>query len=310
MSATLSPADIGLPEAPPEPSRPAGAAGHARVRADAQLRALLTHHDGTTAGSDPEELHKFRVAVRRLRSLLKSWPVFGTGGDDMAAELRWLGGVTSPVRDLDVLLARLREDVADFGGDDRAAAATLIAALTEERDRYQDELRDALASKRYRKLLTGLAALATSAEVTQPATELQPGTALIGSLRKPYRKLARAVDTLGYEPGDDDLHALRIHGKKLRYAAETALASAENSEVKHLKDVMKACRELQNVLGEHQDAVVAAERLRALGTAQTDPRVAMVAGRIVERGLARRAAVRARWPAVWRVIADAAAPLV
>lgn len=280
------------------------------MRADAQLRALLAHHDGSTAGIDPEELHRFRVAIRRLRSLLKGPPVFGTDGEVVAAELRWLGGVTSRVRDLDVLLARVRKDVADFDADDRAAASTLIDALTGERDQYQQELLGALASKRYRKLLTGLAALATSADLAQPATELQPGTALIGSLRKPYRKLARAVDALGDKPEDDDLHALRIHGKRLRYAAETVLVSAKKSEAKHLTVVVKACRELQNVLGEHQDAVVAAERLRALGTAQTDPRVTLVAGRIVERELVRRAAVRKRWPAVWRVIADAAAPLV
>ena len=53
------------------------------------------------------------------------------------------------------------------------------------------------------------------------------------------------------------------------------------------------------MLGEHQDAVVAGERLRAFAAAG-DPALAFAAGRIAEREEARRREARERWPSVWR----------
>ena len=84
---------------------------------------------------------------------------------------------------------------------------------------------------------------------------------------------------------DEELHAVRIHVKRARYAAELAGAGA----------YVKAAKALQDVLGEHQDAVVAAERLRDLATRMPD--TALAAGRLVERERA-RAARRARRVAV------------
>jgi CHAD domain-containing protein len=54
---------------------------------------------------------------------------------------------------------------------------------------------------------------------------------------------------------------------------------------------------LQDVLGEHQDAVVAEERIRSW--AATSPVEAFVAGRLVQRQRDRRAVARAEWQAAW-----------
>ncbi|MGH3520403.1 MAG: CHAD domain-containing protein [Haloechinothrix sp.] len=308
------PSEFGLPEQAPVVAQSAGAGEHARARVDAQLRALLACQDGTRSGADPEDLHQFRVAIRRLRSLLKTSPMFGADGEAVRAELSRLGTITGPVRDLDVLLMRLNDDVADFDPVDRAAAATLISALRRERGHDRRTLNRALSSPRYAKLLAGIAALATAKDHDTDADSALPerdGTKLLASLRKPFRKLARAVDTLAEDPLDDDLHELRILGKRLRYAAETALPSARKSDTRQLKAVIKECKALQDLLGEHQDAVVAAERIRGLAAqSEADARVAFVAGRIVEREHARRAQVRATWPAVWHRISDSAVPLL
>lgn len=280
---------------------------------DKQLRDLLAHQDGTRAGTDPEELHQFRVAIRRLRSLLKTTSMFGDAGDAVRDELRWLGAVTGPVRDLDVLLLRLRDDLAGFGPEDQAAAAELLSVLRSERAQAHRVLGRALSSARYADLLRAVAALAMSSEHDDEirSTDL-PGTKLIASVRKPYRKLARAVGALPEDPPDDDLHALRIQGKRLRYAAETAMPSVRKKEGKQLKSVIKASRTLQDVLGEHQDAVSASTRVIDLvGRLNgADARVAFVAGRIVEREHARRAKVRAEWPEIWHRISDSAAALL
>jgi CHAD domain-containing protein len=62
---------------------------------------------------------------------------------------------------------------------------------------------------------------------------------------------------------------------------------------------VKRAKKLQDVLGDHQDAVVAAGRLRALAAGST-PELALVAGRLVEREEERRLEARAAWPKAWQ----------
>jgi CHAD domain-containing protein len=101
--------------------------------------------------------------------------------------------------------------------------------------------------------------------------------------------LRKAVGALPQEPLDEQLHDLRKRGKRARYASELA---------RH-RSVAKLAKQLQDVLGEHQDSTVAEERLRALGTL-APPDEAVAAGRLLEREHARRAAARAAWPDAWR----------
>ena len=62
---------------------------------------------------------------------------------------------------------------------------------------------------------------------------------------------------------------------------------------------MRRAKKLQDVLGEHQDAVIASERLRELASAAA-PGQALAAGRLVEREEERRVAARAAWPKAWK----------
>jgi CHAD domain-containing protein len=113
------------------------------------------------------------------------------------------------------------------------------------------------------------------------------------------------VRALPADPPDDDLHALRIHGKKLRYNAELARSSAKKKQAAKLAALVKATRKLQTVLGDHQDAVVATDRVRSLLPA-ADAELGFVAGRIAEHELRKRTEARAAWPAVWARIRETA----
>ena len=77
---------------------------------ETQYRAIVEHDAGTRLGRDPEELHKMRVATRRLRAFLRTGrPLLDADwAEALRLELRWLGGVLGPVRDLDVLIGHLR----------------------------------------------------------------------------------------------------------------------------------------------------------------------------------------------------------
>ncbi len=101
---------------------PGDALAALRARLRLQLRDILANDPGTRLGRDPESLHDMRVAVRRSRALLRAGSKLYT--DDVSAlaeELRWLGERLGAVRDLDVLLERLRSDVEGLDADDRAA---------------------------------------------------------------------------------------------------------------------------------------------------------------------------------------------
>ncbi len=91
-----------------------------RITLQAQLDVPAASERGVREGVDPEELHRFRVALRRSRSLLRAArPVLEGQLAGVDAELRWLGSVTGPPRDLDVLTAHCSTVSATTGPGER-----------------------------------------------------------------------------------------------------------------------------------------------------------------------------------------------
>jgi len=107
-------------------------------------------------------------------------------------------------------------------------------------------------------------------------------------------KLRKAVGKLGDDPSDEAVHNARIKGKRARYAAELARPGSG----KRIERFVERAKRLQDVAGEHQDAVVAAQRFREL--AEEDPAVALAAGRLVERQRIRKAKARRALPKAWK----------
>jgi CHAD domain-containing protein len=247
-----------------------------------QLRELERYDPGLRLGDDPEDLHKFRVATRRSRAMIRATkPLLGERLKPLADELKWLGGVLGPVRDFDVLLMRLREEVRTLAPDTNGGEG-LLAALEEERERRNDVMLAALADERYFRLLDSYAAaIEWLPDLDTP--DLRPIAAK--QLRK-LRKSARALDD---EPSDEELHAIRIRAKRARYSAELAAVADSGKPLARYLDSLKS---LQDVIGEHQDAVVAQGELRAVARAKT----ALAAGRLIERERDRRAERRSDYP--------------
>jgi len=244
-----------------------------------QLRELGARDPGIRLGDDPDDVHQFRVATRRTRAVLRATePLLGEAMSGLGSELKWLAGVLGPVRDLDVLLAHLQREAAELGDDDSRSAGLLLAALGRERDTRRAELLRALDSDRYLALLDAFG----TAVSTLPVLDVDEGLRPLA--RGAYRKLRKAVEATPADPTDDELHALRIRTKRARYAAEL-------DGGKDLTKYLAALKRVQDVIGEHQDAVVAEERLRAVTTAGT----AVAAGRLIERERSRRRARRSEY---------------
>jgi CHAD domain-containing protein len=272
---------------------------HVRVALDTRLRALLSHDAGARTGADVEDVHQMRVSVRRMRAALKAArPLLDAEwSDGLREELGWLGRSLGPVRDLDVLLPHLRGLAADLSAAEQAAAEQLIAVLDEDYLVARRDMLAALNTPRYSTLLERLADAVRLPLPTRSATDARPE--LVELVRVEYRSLRKAVLRAGQNPPDAVLHALRIKGKRLRYTGELA-EPALGGPVRRL---LAATAELQEVLGDHQDACVAQERIRELLPRlgdRTDPEVFFVAGRMTEREHGRAGHLRTLWWDAWK----------
>jgi CHAD domain-containing protein len=282
------------PEASP-PGPAASALDHVLAMLRAQLEAIRAHDPGTRLGTDPEELHRMRVAVRRLRAILRAArPMFEPEPiEALRGELAWLGDALGVQRDLDVMRDYLREELSTLDPVERRGGQRLLRHLEEAREASRLELMKALDDDRYLALLDRLGETIERPPVADPDVSLRDVAA------REFKKLRKAVEALPGEPSDADLHRARIRAKRARYAAELAApvvgASAER--------FVEKAKLLQDALGEHQDAVVAEGRLRELFDGVRGRRAGFVAGRLVERQRARRLAARADFAGIWPKVA-------
>ena len=120
-------------------------------------------------------------------------------------------------------------------------------------------------------------------------------------VRRPWRALRKSVAALGSPPTDEELHRIRIQAKRCRYAAEAAAAVSG----KRAADFARAATALQDVLGEHNDAVVAEAWLLDWATPRRSPKAVFAAGELA--GLERAAALsaRRRWRSRWKELVAA-----
>ena len=226
---------------------------HVLATLRAQLAIILASEAGTRAGRDPEDLHKMRVAVRRLRAILRaSRPLFDAKWvKGLRSELDWLGTSLGEARDLDVLREYLGSEVASLERTEQKAGQKLLRRLDADRARARGALREVLAGPRYAKLLTRLKASFAAPPVSSTDVSLP------GSAAAEFQKLRRAVKGLPGHPSADDLHEVRIKVKRARYAAELVEAAAGSRGARFLDQA----KTVQDILGEHQDAVVLEEYL-------------------------------------------------
>jgi CHAD domain-containing protein len=282
-------------EAPSEeaaPSKNEPAVEHLRAYLRTQLTAIERHDPAVRVGSDPEDLHKLRVAVRRSRAALReARSLLGEErGRELRDELRWFGRQLGPARDLDVLIAHLRSEVALLDGPDAIPAGKIVMQLEAEREAVQAELIAALESPRYSALL------AMVEETVSAPPVAASDVSLTKVAHREFRRLERHVKALGPAPSNDALHRARIQAKRLRYATELS------SELlgKDGRRLVSAAKTFQDVVGAHQDAVVAEERIRNAVRRARGVGSGLAAGRLIERERARRADARAELPKAWK----------
>ena len=228
------------------------------------LQEVRVNLPGTIGDIDTEFLHDIRVAVRRTRSLLK------LGRPALPPHLRetweprfkWLGDLTTPVRDLDVYQLGLPEMTGWLLATSAADLGPFQAYLAGRRAVERRTLLRALRGARLRRLLDDwpieLSALADSARSADGAA-WSAGALAQANVSRAHRRVVRGGTAISDSSPPEALHLLRKRCKELRYALEMFAPVLEGAQVaKAIKDL----KMLQDVLGRFQDSEVQRTTLR------------------------------------------------
>jgi CHAD domain-containing protein len=272
----------------------------------ALLDTLAANVPGTIADTDTEFLHDLRVAVRRTRSVLKlaGQALPAAARAHFRAEFKWLGDLTTPVRDLDVYLLELPAMTAGLVGADPADLDPFGEYLRRARVRARRELVRGLRSARFTRLLAQWRETleqAASAGRRRPAA----GTLAAASIAAAHRKVLEGGAAITPGSAPERLHDLRKRCKELRYLLEVfASLHAPDAQWRAVREL----KGLQDCLGEYQDTEVQRAELRAFAAQmmaeQLAPAATLLAMGEVAAGVARRErAARAAFDGLFREFA-------
>jgi CHAD domain-containing protein len=282
------------------PDDPAGQVVAATFR---QAVSRIAATESQVRRGELEGIHRLRTTTRRLRSELLALESFvdPKWRKQIEEELKWLAKRLGDVRDMDILLARLTKAAAkrEEGGEHESALAPLFAKFQSRREQAAWSLSDALHSDRYRGLLANLEQAVSEPPLTDAAAE--PCRAgLPPAARGAWRRLKKGVRSLGPDDPDQEFHDLRKTAKRARYTAELIAPLISGGAAKSADRFIHLVTEVQDVLGEHQDAVVAAHEIE-LGLAEyaDDPVFVLAAQALLEREHDKAQATRRALFKVW-----------
>lgn len=254
----------------PSPARRPGrsaSAGEVVIAYLARQFEELTRWDMSVRRGEPDAIHQMRVAARRMRATLQEFrPLFhGARFDRAVNELRWLGQELGAARDEEVMRDLLVAQLDELPGE------TVLGPVRARIDGHfaprladaEGQVREVLGSARYLQLLSELEAFVSTPPSVAVAQERATGV-LPKIVRHSQARVRRRMLTARRAPegGERDraLHDARKAAKRARYAAEAASPAFGPRSQKSAT----ALKRLQSSLGDHHDAVIAADALRAL----------------------------------------------
>jgi CHAD domain-containing protein len=219
---------------------------------------LRDNVDGVAEAIDTEFLHDFRVAVRRTRSVLKlAGDVLPAGlADKYAPEFRWLGDLTTPVRDLDVYLLGFAGLAGGLVSADPVDLASFQSFLRRRRTAERRRLVRGLRSARFRNLLADWQRDLAAVPADGPAI----GAVARIRVRRAFDRVVRHGRAITAGSPAERVHTLRKRCKELRYLLE--IFRPLHDPAPH-RQIVRELKRLQDCLGDFQDGEVQREAVRA-----------------------------------------------
>ncbi len=216
-------------------------------------------------GSAVGRVHQARGGIRRLRSVLQTFPgLFDPKWSNaLLVELSWFGGVLGESRDLDVLRAGMVQS--RWLITDESAQTAILGQLDQRIDAAHERSAIERSTKRYTLLVDDIAAIGSSvlfeARAKCPADEV-----LSAQLDGARRDVERAADQARGSSNDENLHELRKELKRLECACEVLGLVAGTTALKLARSANLA----QKKLGVVHDEAVAHAWLKSVVVAQPE----------------------------------------
>ncbi|RFU44494.1 CHAD domain-containing protein [Paraburkholderia sp. DHOC27] len=221
------------------------AEAHFTTFATPLIEVAVAHAAALQENADAEVLHKLRVALRRLRSLLWAYrPLLDKALDDRQRNLlKGLAQAAGQTRDWDILIGLLCEL-----GDDKAPLDKLRAARVEASNKSRAILSHAAIGS---QLDDALRSAQATLDISRRNTSLkQFAKKRLRSAEKSLRKRMRRASH-GSRSNYEAYHEVRKAGKKMRYLLdffEPMLARKHHKSVKKLKRIQKRFGALNDVV--------------------------------------------------------------
>jgi CHAD domain-containing protein len=240
------------------PFEPGDLAGNAVSAALETAVSRITAGDPDARRGDKDAIHRLRTATRRLRSELRAFDelVDRPWRERTEGELKWLARLLGGVRNLDILLERLRKAASKQEQGDPApqALAPLFPAIQARRDLAEQALNDALDGDRYRSLLEALTEAAECPPLLDRA-RLSCRAVLPHAAADAWRRLKKAARGLRLSDPIEDFHEVRKRAKRVRYTSELVAPVVRRRDNRAVRRFIRLTTRIQDVLGEHQDAI-------------------------------------------------------
>jgi CHAD domain-containing protein len=234
--------------------------------AAAILGALSRHRDRLVAADralrqrTTDSVHDARAAARRIRSVLRVYEALFSGEpvDSLRDRLRDFGKILGTARDLDVVQARLAAGLAEepdeFG---RPSGALVQVELTRRATSALEQVGACIDGSEYLQLLRDLDEFLLHPPLTRRGGRTAPAELQL-QLGRAWRRLRALADAALADPDNPTaVHAVRKAAKTVRYAAESTIGVLGDDAVLFAA----ALEEVQEVLGEYQDAQITARLL-------------------------------------------------
>ena len=250
----------------------------AAVKAMRDGIALVCFHEEAALLGEVEPLHQMRVSSRRLRAAVEVFAgvMHGARVNVYRRDLRWVGQVAGAVRDCDITAALIKEQSVRIEAAMAAELEPVYERLMSMREMARVGLASMTRSRRYRilgeRLMNPLLR-----RVVPETTVGEYAPSLIGPIARKARKAGKRIAA---EAPSEAFHTLRKRIKRLRYAFEMLSAGAGH----HHRHAIERLEEMQEMLGQHHDAVALGVWLRELASnpEALPPATMMAAGALIQ----------------------------
>ncbi len=255
-------------------------------------------------GLHPEGVHKMRVAIRHFRALLRIYaPIFASaGGAQLDQELRWLSAQLGRARDADVCEMAIRDFNASLPVAAAAAAAPYAEHLRDTTVAAYANLAEVFACERYAVLLDSMQQFVTDGPddaIREQLGQLSVSDAADRDVHPAAKKMLKRGDKIAAGAPARRWHKLRIQAKRLRYLVDFFAVA----ELMRWGPSVVELGKLQDLLGDHQDAITSRERLEDYLSSLPEDDGSLPLRLSIERLMSteadRIATCRSRFPASW-----------